>query len=77
MRRGVAGDGEPLHFVLVDVGFEAEQLGDAAVEIAERIGRILFVLERHVRALGVPARAAAEIAAAIEREHGASSKGDG
>ena len=70
LEAGVSGDGAPLHFVLVDVGFEAEELTDAAVEIADGIGRILFVLERHVRAACVPARAAAEIAAAIERQHG-------
>ena len=65
----VAGDREPLDLVLVRVGVEAEQFGDAAVEIAEGIGRILFLLERHVRAACLPARAAAEIAAAIERQH--------
>ena len=48
----VAGDREPLDFVLVHVGFEAEQLGDAAVEVAEGIGRVLLVLERHVARRG-------------------------
>ena len=66
----VSADREPLDLVLVDVGFEAEEFADAAVEIAERIGGILFVLERQMRAAGLPARAAAEIAAAIERQHG-------
>ena len=64
----VAAHGEPLHLVLVHVGVEAQQLGDAAVEIAEGIGGILFVFERHARAAGLPARAAAEVAAAVERE---------
>ena len=33
----VAADREPLHFVLVGIGCESEQFGDAAVEIAQRI----------------------------------------
>ena len=63
----VAADREPLHFVLVGARLEAEQLGDAAVEIAERIGEVLLLIERHLRAARLPARAAAEIAAAVER----------
>ena len=64
----VAADGEPLHLVLVHIGVEAQQFGDAAVEIAERIGGVLLVFERHARAARLPARAAAEVAAAVERE---------
>ena len=56
--------------MLVGVGVEAEQFGDAAVEVAERIGEILLLLEGQARAASLPARAAAEIAAAVEREHG-------
>ncbi len=66
----VAGAGEPLDFVLVGAGVEAQELGDAAVEIAERIGEVLLLLDGQARAAGVPARAAAEIAAAVEGQHG-------
>ena len=39
-------DGQPLHFVLVGIGLEPEQLGDAAIQIAERIGIVnLFFLD--------------------------------
>src|ERR1017187_10288307 len=65
----VAGHRKPLHLVLIFVGFEAQQFGDAAVEVAERIRRVLLVLERHVRAVRLPARSAAEIAAAVERQN--------
>ena len=44
-------------------------VGDASVEIAKRIGYMLL-FEREVRAFRAPARAAAEIAAAVERQHG-------
>jgi hypothetical protein len=56
--------------VLVFAGRKSQQFGDAPVEIAERIGRVLLVIESHQRALGQPARAAAEIAAAVECQHG-------
>ena len=36
-KRSSPADREPLHFVLVGIGVEAEQLGHAAVEIAQRI----------------------------------------
>ena len=65
----IAADGKPLDLVLVLVGRKSQQFGDAAVEIAQRIGRVLLLFERHCRAVGLPARAAAEVAAAVEREH--------
>ena len=65
----VAGGGKPLHLVLIFVGRKTQQLGHAAIELAEGIGRVLFVFEGHARTVGLPARAATEAAAAVEREH--------
>jgi hypothetical protein len=65
----VAAHREPLHFVLVFVGRKPQQFGHPPVEIAQRIRRVVFLIERHDGALGVPARAAPEIAAAVERQH--------
>src|ERR1035441_247273 len=56
--------------MLIHVGLKAEEFADAPVEVADGIGRILFVFQRHVRAARLPAGAAAEIAAAIQRQHG-------
>ena len=66
----ISADRAPLDLVLIDVGLKAEEFADPPVKIADGIGRILFVLEREMRAARLPARAAAEIAAAIEREDG-------
>src|SRR5579871_1638577 len=64
----ITGNRHPLNLVLIAVGIETEQLGDAAVEIAERVRVILLLIERHVRTAGVPDGATAEIAGAIESE---------
>src|ERR1017187_6681401 len=65
----VAAYGEPLDLVLVRVGVEAQQLGDAAVDIAERIREVLLLVQRHARAGRLPARAATEVAAAVKRQN--------
>ena len=46
----VARNRKPLHFVLVGVGRKAQQFGDAAVKIAQRIGKVLLLFERHAAA---------------------------
>ncbi len=56
--------------MLVGVGLEAEQLRHAAVEIAQRVGVGKLFLQSERDRVGSPARAAAEIARAVEREHG-------
>src|SRR5690349_22280153 len=50
----VAGNARPLHFVLVDAGRKAEQLSDAAEEIAEGIGRVVLLLQGELIAAGAP-----------------------
>ena len=61
--------------MLVDIGLQAEQFADPAVQVADGIGRILLVFERHMGALRLPARATAEISAAVERQHGGLGEG--
>ena len=56
-------------------GAIAQQLRHGAVQPAQRIGIIPLALGLNLRVLGVPARAAAEIAGVIEREHGGFFKG--
>jgi hypothetical protein len=56
--------------VFVGIGAETEQLGYATIEIAERIGIVKFALQVEFVALRLPARAAAEIADAVEGQNG-------
>ena len=65
----VAGGGEPLDFVFVGVRLEAEQFGDAAVQIADGIRIVHLGFEFQTVALAAIARAAAEIAGAVEGQH--------
>jgi len=62
---GVAADGEPLHLVLIGVGIEAQQLGDAAVDVARESGSTVRG-RGPSGAGGLPAGAATQVAAAIE-----------
>ena len=54
-----------MHLVFVGVGCKAEQGGDAAVEIAERVREIEFFLDTQVGPAGFPKRATAKIATAV------------
>src|SRR5579871_5057818 len=46
----ITGNRHPLNLVLIAVGIETEQLGDAAVEIAERV-RVILRSEEHTSEL--------------------------
>ncbi len=66
----LAGNRQPLDLVLFEHRTEAQQLGDAAVKVAERIRVGHLRIQRKVRAFGAPARAAAEVAHVVHGHHG-------
>jgi hypothetical protein len=62
---------EPLHFVLIRIGVETEQLRHTPIELTQRIRRVqLLVQAKQLAALGMPARATAKIAMPVEHQHG-------
>src|SRR5205085_3737446 len=63
----VARHREPLHLVLVRIGLHSEQFGYPSVKLAQGIGRVMLVLQRHAGALSLPPRSTAKIAAAVQR----------
>ena len=66
----VAGDGEPLHLVLVSIGDEAQQLGHTAVDVAEGVRIVALPLERELIAGCAPACGTAIVARAVEDQDG-------
>ncbi len=68
LQPAVAGGGEPLDLMLFLAGEEPEQARDAAVEVADGIREIAFVVEMEDAAGTGPLGAAAEIASAVEGE---------
>ena len=65
----VAGGREPLDLMFVGARAEAQQLGHGAVQPGQRIRILPLLFELQLIALRLPARAAAEVAGVIEREH--------
>ena len=64
----LTGHREPLHAVLVGACPQAQEVGDMTVEFGDGIGIENFFFERQGVAFAVPARAAAQIAFAIEHD---------
>src|SRR5579862_4601079 len=56
--------------MLVRTGAKAEELGYRAIQTAEGIRIVPFLLELHLVIARMPASATAEIARVVEREHG-------
>ena len=68
-KAGVARGGKPLHFVLVGAGAKAEEFGDAAVEVAERVGKVGFLLKFQAAIARTPAGGATQVAGTVEGKY--------
>src|SRR5262249_37777317 len=66
----ISGHGQPLDLVFVGLRMEAEKFRHPAIEIADGIGEILLLLDGERGAGGAPEGSTAEIASAVERQHG-------